>query len=183
MSDNSLLSRLEAGEADAQKELISQFQSRLGFYFSMRIKGDAPQEDLVQEVLACFFESDRPGKLHSDQVVAPYIFGIAKRVLYNFYYQSTKSNNINYKLQQLVPGFENFAEDHRLETDNLMEGIGAILRQLPPVDQQILQRFYFQQESIGDIAGALKLQRHYSSVRKDRALKRIRREMKRRQLL
>lgn len=183
MPDNLLLTRLEAGETESQKELVQMFQTRLNFYFSMRIKGNAPLEDLVQEVLACFFESVRQGKLHSDQVIAPYIFGIAKRVLYNFYYQSTKSNNINQKLQQLVPGFENFAQDHRLETDNLMQGIGGILRQLPAVDQQILQRFYFQQESIGDIAAALKLQRHYISVRKDRALKRIRREMKRQQLL
>ncbi|HDP95464.1 MAG TPA: sigma-70 family RNA polymerase sigma factor [Candidatus Aminicenantes bacterium] len=183
MPDKLFLSRLESGEAGAQKELIRMFQSRLGFYFSMRIKGDAPLEDLVQEVLARFFESVRQKKLHSDHVVAPYMFGIAKRVLYNFYYQSTKSNKINQKLQQLVPGYENFAENHRLETDNLMEGIGAILRQLPTLDQQILQRFYFQQESIGDIACALKLQRHYVSVRKNRALKRIRREMKRQQLL
>jgi len=178
-----LLHRLENGDPKAQKEIIAAYQNRLFFYFSMRIKGDAPREDLVQDVLACFFESVRQRKLHSDQVFAPYIFGIAKRVLYNFYYQSSKSNNMRQKLEQIHNGYQDFTEEHRLETANLIEGIGDILRELAPIDQQILNRFYFKQESIGEIAEALNRQRHYISVRKDRALKRIRCEMNKRELL
>jgi len=178
-----LLKRLEADEPSAQKEIMQSFQNRLYFYFCMRIKGDAPKEDLVQEVLACFFDSIRQKKIHSDQVIAPYIFGIAKRVLYNFYYQSSKSNNMQQKLQQIHSGVQDFEEDRNQETQNLMEGLAPILRKLAPIDQKILQRFYFNQESIGEIAAALNRQRHYISVRKDRALKRIRNEMKKHQLL
>lgn len=180
---NPLLTRLEAAEPSAQKEIIRAFQNRLYFYFHMRIKGDSPKEDLVQEVLACFFDSVSQGKIHSDQVIAPYIFGIAKRVLYNFYYQSSKNNNMQQKLQQIHSGVQDFEEEKNQETRNLMEGILPILNTLAPIDQKILKRFYFQQDSIGEIATALNRQRHYISVRKDRALKRIRSEMKKRQLL
>ncbi len=183
MNSPSLLSRLIRDEKAAQAEIIHAYQSRLAFYFSMRIKGDAPVEDLVQDVLASFFDSVRREKLQDDAAMAPYLFGIAKRVLYNFYYQSSKCNNLRQRIRQVQDGFENFSEARRLETDNLMEGIKLILNRMAPVDQQILKRFYLNQESIGEIAAALKLQRHYISVRKERALKRIRTEMKKQRLL
>jgi len=179
---NKLIKLLEQGDTASQNQIIHAYKTRLFFYFSMRIKGDAPKDDLVQEVLACFFDAVGKGRLISDHVVAPYIFGIAKRVLYNFYYQSNKNNSLREKAQQIWSGFEEFQEDQRLETENLAQVISEIIQGISPLDQQILNRYFYRDQSIGEIAEEMNYNRHYVSVRKDRALKRIRIEMEKRKL-
>jgi len=177
-----LVKRLKQGDPSSQNQIIQAYKTRLFFYFSTRIKGDAPKEDLVQEVLACFFDAVGKGKLLSDHVIAPYIFGIAKRVLYNFYYQSNKNKSLREKAQQIWSGFEDFQEEQRLETENLAQVISEIIQRISPLDQQILNRYFYRDQSIGEIAEEMNHNRHYISVRKDRALKRIRIEMEKRKL-
>ncbi len=70
----------------------------------------------------------------------------------------------------------------RLETETLRGMLNAVIAGLPRIDRQILRGFYLQERKIGEIAERTGRSRHYISVRKERALKRIRAEILRRNL-
>ncbi len=82
-----LVERLRRKEPQAQRELFEKYNARIFLYFRLRIKGEEDYEDLVQEVFASFFDGVYKKKVEEDRFIGPYIFGIAKRVVYNFFYK------------------------------------------------------------------------------------------------
>ena len=51
------------------------------------------------------------------------------------------------------------------------------MKKLPEVDKIILKEFYLKENSVGDVASILGKSRHYISVRKERALRKIKNEI------
>jgi RNA polymerase sigma factor (sigma-70 family) len=177
-SDRQLINRLTAQDPRAQREVIKKFNSRLFLYFRLRIKGERNYEDLVQDVLASFFEAVGKNKIQEDKFIAPFIFGIAKRVMYNYFYRKKRNENIQKKGEETFDVSYDFQEEERLTNEEINEAIRRCIdTKLQEVDRIILKAFYLKENSIGEVADLLGKTRHYVSVRKERALKKIKNEI------
>ena len=182
MDDERFFARLRARDPEAQKELILTFTPRIFVYFRNRIKGENNYEDLVQEVFTAFFNGLDQDKMAGAAWIAPFMFGIAKRVLYNYFYKQKKNNDIHKNVCAICELSSSFTETERLENQKLGEVLSGLIKKLPRIDQLILNSFYLQERKIGDIAGITGRSRHYISVRKERAIKKIRGEIFRKNL-
>jgi RNA polymerase sigma factor (sigma-70 family) len=176
-NNKNLIDRLIANEAKAQRELIKKFNSRIFLYFRLRIKGEESYEDLVQEVFTSFFEAIKKNKVTEDQFIAPFMFGIAKRVMYNFFYKKKKHENIQRKGEEEFKISYNFEEEERLTNEKMGDIIKEIINgKLVDVDKVILKEFYLNENDVGEVAELIGKSKHYVSVRKERALKKIKNE-------
>ncbi len=175
--DKSCIERLKNRDEKTQVELINRFNSRIFSYFRSRIKGENSHEDLVQEVFASFFKGIENNKIIDDKYIAPYIFGISKRVLYNYFYKKRKNINIQKKFSQTIELFYNLKENERLESENMTQITNKFVDKLSELDKIILKEFYLKENKIDEIAELLGKSKHYISVRKARALKKIKSEI------
>lgn len=170
--------RLAAGEAAAQRELYQKFNSRLFLYFRLRIKGEESYDDLVQEVFTSFFAAIGKNKVQEDKFIAPFIFGIAKRVMYNFFYKKKRNENIRKKGEENLEASYDFQEEERLTNEKMNRIVQEVIEEkLADLDKTILKEFYLKENGVGDVAELLGKTRHYVSVRKERALKKIKNEI------
>lgn len=174
---NNLIERLKQKDSTAQNQLIKQFNSRLLLYFRLRIKGEDSYRDLVQEVFVAFFTAVDNNKIPGDDAVAPFIYGIAKRVMFNFFYQKKRNANLKEKAEENFELSYDFEEAERLENENLNEIIQKAMKKLPEIDKSILKEFYLKENTVADTASLLGKTKHYVSVRKERALKKIKNEI------
>jgi RNA polymerase sigma factor (sigma-70 family) len=182
MDDDRFFKKLRAGDPQAQKQLIQTFNGRIFVYFRNRIKGESNYEDLVQEVFSAFFNGLDQGKLAGASWIAPFMFGIAKRVLYNYFYKQKKNNEIRKNVCLSFELTSDFTEAQKMENQKLSEILGRLIDDLPHVDRVILNAFYLEEKKISEIAGITGRSKHYISVRKERALKKIRSEILRKNL-
>jgi RNA polymerase sigma factor (sigma-70 family) len=182
MDDERFFARLRARDPQAQKELIHTFNPRIFVYFRNRIKGESHYEDLVQEVFSAFFCGLDQGKLAGAAWIAPFMFGIAKRVLYNYFYKQKKNNDIQKNVCAIFELSSDFTESERLENQKLGDMLKGLIAGLPRSDRTILNAFYLQEKKISEIADMMDRSRHYISVRKERAIKKIRSEILRKNL-
>lgn len=179
MKTDGLLRRVMAGEETAQNELIRAFNARLFFYFRSRIKGERHYEDLVQEVFAAFFDGVRAGKVTCEEMLAPYLFGIAKRVQFNYFYRKKRGDELQRRVEQAGDFTCQCREQEKLENERLVAVLNTVIERLPRTDRLILQEFYLREQRVGEIAALIGRSTHYVSVRKERALKRLRAEISR----
>lgn len=178
-SNRNLIDRLLAHDKKAQRELINSFNSRLFMYFRLRIKGEESYDDLVQDVFVSFFNAiDKDSeKIEDDKFIAPFIFGIAKRVMFNFFYKKKRDDNIQKKSENNFEVTYEFGEDERLTNEKMNEIVQTYIATLPEVDRVILKEFYLKENDLGDVAEKLGKTKHYVSVRKERALKKLKNEI------
>lgn len=182
MDDERFFEKLRARDPEAQKELIRTFTPRIFAYFRNRIKGESYYEDLVQDVFSAFFNGLDQGKLAGAAWIAPFMFGIAKRVLYNYFYKQKKNSDIQKNISSVCELCSDFTESERLENQRLRDVLNRLIVGLPRIDRLILNAFYLQERKIGEIAELTGRSHHYVSVRKERAIKRIRAEILRKNL-
>jgi len=180
MPANRLTHKLKGKDPQIQAWVIQQFNARLFLYFRNRIKGESHYEDLVQEVFGAFFNLVQKGKSFADHLIAPVMFGIARRVMYNYFYRQKRSNKIQERASANLQLTVDFAEEERIEREVLRRQLNELLDRLPAVDKEILNDFYLRDRSIGEISATLHKSPHYISVRKERALKKLKSEISRR---
>lgn len=171
------LERLKKNDSTAQIELIKKYNSRIFLYFKIRIKGEDDYEDLVQEVFTSFFYGVQKNKIIEDKFIGPFIFGIAKRVVYNYFYKKKRNESIKSRIGNELEISYDFAESNRLENEKLSEIINKIIDGFSGVDKTILKEFYLKENDVGDVAEMLGKSKHYVSVRKQRAIKKIKNEI------
>jgi len=172
-----LINLLKSGDSVALTQVVHSFNTRLFTYFRSRIKGEGSYEDLVQEVFTSFFEAVKKDKIPADEFIAPYLFGIAKRVVFNYFYRKKKGENIKKKAENEHNPFVDFSGEQILQNDRLIRVINRYIDQLKNIDKIILKEFYFNDNSIGEISVLLNRPKHYISVRKERAIKKIKNEI------
>lgn len=183
MTDNkntSLITRLKQKDKSTQNELIKKFSPRILLYFRLRIKGENNYHDLTQDVFASFFTGIDNDKIPEDVFIAPFIFGIAKRVMFNFFYKKKRDDNIRKKGEDSFDFTCNFEEEERLENESMNVIIQQAMQKLPDIDKTILKEFYLKENSLDEVAGIIGKSKHYISVRKERALKKIKNEISKR---
>lgn len=177
VEEKSLIEELLSEDAAAQTLIIKKYNSRLFTYFKSRIRGEEGYEDLVQEVFASFFKSVKNNKITRDEFIAPFIFGIARRMVFNFFYKKKKTENIKKEAERTHDPFVDFSGENDLQNERMIKMIGNCMENLKEIDKVILKEFYLKENSIGEISVLLKTSKHYVSVRKERAIKKIRNEI------
>lgn len=182
MDGDHFFEKLCGHDPEAQKKLIQTFNPRIFMYFRNRIKGENNYEDLVQEVFCAFFRGLDQGKLAGAAWIAPFLFGIAKRVLYNYFYKQRKNNETQQKVSLVCEVCCDFTQAERMENQKLGEVLKRSIAGLPQIDRLILNAFYLQERKISEIADMTGRSNHYISVRKQRALKKIKNEIIRKNL-
>jgi RNA polymerase sigma-70 factor (ECF subfamily) len=175
--NNFLIEGLKNSIQSSQKALIKKFNSRIQLFFRLRIKNEEGYDDLVQEVFTSFFNAVEKDKISEDKYIAPFIFGIAKRVMFNYFYKKKKEDNIQKKSIENYQLAYNFEEEERLENESLNNIIKKYLDKLAEIDRIILKEFYLKEKSLGEVAELVGKSKHYISVRKERALKKIKNEI------
>lgn len=177
-NDRMLIDRLILKEYAAQREIMEAYRSRLFLFFRLRIKGEQYYEDLVQEVLASFFDAITKNKIQEDKFIAPFIFGVAKNVMYNYFYKKKRDANILKRGEERFEGTYDFEEEERLSDEALNQAIKITIdKYLNETDKLILKEFYLGENDLETVASTLGKTRHYISVRKERALKRLKIEI------
>jgi RNA polymerase sigma factor (sigma-70 family) len=179
MAPQDFFSRLLTEQKDAQHLLIQTFNPRIFFYFRARIKNETNYHDLVQEVFIAFFNGVKGGKIRDEQSIAPFIFGIAKRVMYNYFYQKKRDSNLQKKIEDHCNPSYDFRETERLENEQLIAALNQRIERLKEIDRTILKEFFLKEKSVSEVADQLGRSKHYISVRKERAIKKLKREMSR----
>ncbi len=177
--DKSLIQLLKTDNSSVDTIIVGKYNSRLFTYFRSRIKGVDNYDDLVQEVFVSFFDAVKKGKISEDVFIAPFIFGIAKRVVYNFFYKKKKTENIRKKAENTHYPFVDFSGEDILNNDRLIKLINTHIEKLKEIDRTILKEFFMKENSVGEISVLLQRTKHYVSVRKERALKKIKSEIMR----
>ena len=178
MKENeSLIQSLKTDDSSADTKIIHKYNSRLFTYFRSRIKGVDNYDDLVQEVFVSFFTAVKKDKISGDEFIAPFIFGIARNVVYNYFYKKKKAENIAKKAENEHNPFINFSGEDNLQNDRMIQLINKYIEKLKDVDRTILKEFYVRENTISEISVLLKRTKHYISVRKERALKKIKSEI------
>jgi RNA polymerase sigma factor (sigma-70 family) len=177
MTPNEFFSGLLSQRKESQNSLIETFNPRIFFYFRARIKNETNYHDLVQEVFSAFFNGVKNGKVRDEQSIAPFIFGIARRVMYNFFYQKKRASNLQKKINDNCDASYDFRETERLENEQLIATLNQMIGGLSDIDRIILREFYLKEKSVGEVAAELGKSKHYISVRKERAIKKIKREI------
>jgi RNA polymerase sigma factor (sigma-70 family) len=179
MAPEDFFPRLLSQQKDAQHFLIQTFNPRIFFYFRARIKNETNYHDLVQEVFSAFFNGVNGGKVRDEQSIAPFIFGIAKRVMFNYFHQKKRDSNLQKKIEGTCNTSYDFRETERLENEQLITVLNQQIERLNGIDRTILKEFYLKEQSIGEVAAHLGRSKHYISVRKERAIKKLKHEMAR----
>ena len=75
-----------------------------------------------------------------------------------------------------------FTEAERMENQKLSEVLNRLIKDLPQIDRLILNAFYLQEKKITEISDMINRSNHYVSVRKQRAIKKIKNEIFRKKL-
>ena len=139
-SKDSLIERLKQKDKTAQNELIKKFNARLLVYFRLRIKGEESYQDLVQEVLVSFFVGVEKDKIPGDDFIAPYIYGIAKRVMFNYFYNKKRNAKLQEKGETNFELSYDFEEAERLENEDFERDYRAGHEKTPGNRQNNIKR-------------------------------------------
>ena len=179
MENREIIDRLLKNDKGTQKEIYKQYNSRLFTFFKMRIKGDINYEDLVQDVFVSFFEGVLKERLKEDVLIGPYIFGIAKRLVFNYFYKQKKLEKIKQRANIEHCVSYDFAENNKIDTEDMINSLKIYIEKFKDIDKKILKDFYFRELSLDEISESTGKSKHYISVRKGRLIDKLRRKTNR----
>lgn len=176
-SKNSLIEKLTRGDNTSEKYIFEHFNSRLFTFFKFRIKGEDNYEDLVQEVFVSFFDAINKNKIKEDIFIAPFIFGIAKRIIFNYFYKKNRKEKIKKKAEFENRHFYNFSEEERMENESILNIVNSKIGELKEIDRIIIKNYFMLEKSLDEISDITGKPKHYISVRKERVLKKLKIEI------
>jgi RNA polymerase sigma-70 factor (ECF subfamily) len=172
---STLVQRLSAGDESALQQAYLKYRKDfLRWAKSKSNQSESELEDLYQDTLIIFYQNLRAGKVvHLDQGIAPYLFGIGKKLLLRRF--STVRRELSFDpcdevFMQLI-----IVPEEKVELDQSQVLLRKAFEQLNETCQKIIEWFYYRDHSIEMIGQRL----GYSSeevtrVTKMRCLKKLR---------
>ena len=151
-SDRELLERWAAGEQAAGAELFDRYYPPVERFFKNKIVSEAEQDDLVQATFAACLESAE--RYRGDGAFRSFLFGIAYNVLRR-HFERARGSRLDFtevSAVDLAPGPSSVAairEEQRQVAD--------ALRTLPVDSQVVLELFYWESMTAGEIGQSLGL--------------------------
>jgi RNA polymerase sigma-70 factor, ECF subfamily len=166
---SSLLSRVAAGDAEAEGELVEHFAPRVRAMALVRTRDPDLAKDLTQETLLAVLQAFRKGQVRDRDRVAGFVCGVARNVINNYKRRSLKHPEDQLDEDAAIPAPA--ASDHEdVERRQLM---ARALATLSTTDRQVLLLTLVDGLKPGQIAQKIGVSADVARTRKSRALKRV----------
>jgi RNA polymerase sigma-70 factor (ECF subfamily) len=166
-SDAALVARCRTGDADAWRELVDRFSR---YVYAIAVQGfRLPQqdaEDVFQEVFARVYE--RLDSLREDEAIRPWIAQLTRRLCIDRLRAGARESDADIDELPEVP-----AEDVLTALEEAFD-VHEAMAELPETCQQILDRFFAQDESYRTIGDQLGLPAGTIASRISRCLDKLR---------
>lgn len=166
-----LAARINAGDPDAEAELIERYRTGLAILVRRLVKDPALADDLVQEVFRIAVESLRSARLHDTDKLAAYLRGIARNLAHSEFRRQTRR-------AETTPDTEIADPSPPADEALLREERGRMVREamksLSPRDCEVLQAFYLQDTAKETLCRRMGLTPAQFDLIKFRALQRLR---------
>ena len=175
-----LVSRIQAGDAAAKKELFESYKTAIFWKICRTIKADAfCLEEVASEVyLALLQELSKPS-FQPEQWISldAFVWGVANHKIHDWFKRQKQRNRVFHDLT-LAEEIAAAAEEYRLENEESAQLLRVRLQDLQPQYKDVLELRYFKELSIAEISVQLGLPPRRVSERIHYALKLLRKAWK-----
>jgi RNA polymerase sigma-70 factor, ECF subfamily len=167
---SSLISRVAAGDAQAETELVEYFAPRVRAMALVRTRDPDLAKDLTQEALLAVLQSFRKGQVREHDRVAGFVCGVTRNVINNYKRRSLKHPEA--PLDEETTAIAAPARDDAYGPER-RRVMARALGTLSPSDRQVLLLTLVEGLKPGQIALKIGVSADVARTRKSRALKRI----------
>jgi RNA polymerase sigma-70 factor, ECF subfamily len=166
----SLVSRVAAGDPDAESELVEHFAPRVRAMAVARTRDRDLAKDLTQETLIAVLQACRKGQVRDLERVAGFVCGVARNVINNHKRRTLKHPETAFDDEAAIAVPSKDDDHDGPERRRLM---ARALGTLSPTDRQVLLLTLVEGLKPGQIAMKIGVSADVARTRKSRALKRI----------
>jgi RNA polymerase sigma-70 factor (ECF subfamily) len=167
---SSLVSRIAAGDPQAESELVEHFAPRVRAMALVRTRDPDLAKDLMQETLLAVLQAFRKGQVRDSDRVAGFVCGVARNVINNHQRRSLKHPESSLDDETAIAATARDDDHDGQERRRLM---ARALGTLSPTDRQVLLLTLVDGLKPGQIAQKIGVSADVARTRKSRALKRI----------
>lgn len=152
-----LVRRIEAGDREAEAELVRRYRRGVTIIVSKAGRGRVPVEDLCQDVLTTAIEKIRARALRAPERLSGFVAGLARMLVMEHVRKERSRNDIQTRMPRVAPARPADAVDQLLERERA-EMVRAVLGELESDrDREILFRFYLAEDDKARICRDLDL--------------------------
>jgi RNA polymerase sigma-70 factor, ECF subfamily len=166
----SVVSRVAAGDPDAESELVEHFAPRVRAMALVRTRDRDLAKDLTQETLIAVLQACRKGQVRDLERVSGFVCGVARNVINNYKRRTLKHPETAIDDETAIPAPPKEDDHDGTERRRLM---ARALGTLSPTDRQVLLLTLVEGLKPGQIAMKIGVSADVARTRKSRALKRI----------
>jgi RNA polymerase sigma-70 factor (ECF subfamily) len=168
-----LVNRIQAGDRDAETELVERY--RRGLLALIRHNGGhSATEDLSQEVFRVVLEKIRRKELHQPEKLSEFIRGVARNLARRHAQKSRPMVELGPESEETITDPSPGPYERLLQKEEV-EAVRQVLKQLPHErDREVLRRFYCDKEDKQRICADLRLSSTQFNQVLSRARKRFR---------
>lgn len=166
----SVVSRVAAGDRDAESELVEHFAPRVRTMALVRTRDRDLAKDLTQETLIAVLQACRKGQVRDLERVSGFVCGVARNVINNYKRRSRKHPETALDDEAAIAAPSKEDDHDGAERRRLM---AQALGTLSPTDRQVLLLTLVEGLKPGQIAIKIGVSADVARTRKSRALKRI----------
>jgi RNA polymerase sigma-70 factor, ECF subfamily len=166
----SLVSRVAAGDPEAESELVAHVAPRVRAMALVRTRDRDLARDLTQETLIAVLQACRKGQVRDLERVSGFVCGVARNIINNHKRRSLKHPETALDDEAAIAAPANDGDHDGLERRRVMT---RALGTLSPTDRQVLLLTLVEGLKPGQIALRIGVSADVARTRKSRALKRI----------
>jgi RNA polymerase sigma-70 factor (ECF subfamily) len=161
--------RVIEGDASAEAELCRAFAPRIRLYGLRHLRNEAAAADLVQDVLLVMLSALRGGRVADAARIDSFVLATCRYQVWEARRTSTRREQILEGAHQELGPASPITEQVPLDSERL----ASCFAQLPPREQEIVYRTFYEESSADEIGAALSLSPGNVRVIRHRALARL----------
>lgn len=156
-----------------ERDLAARFWERLRVFGVRRLGDAALAEDLAQETLRRVTASLREGRVDDLSALPAFVFQTATNLCLHEYRSRGREQKALTRLTGMASTTPESGPLDALVREEVRDRVRRALGDLPPADQELLRRIYYDDEPGADTARRLEVTPGTLRVRKHRALERL----------
>ncbi len=171
-----LVSRIQAGDAAAKKELFERYKTAIFWKICRVLKTDAfSLEDVASEVHLALMQELSKASFQPDHWISldAFVWGVTHNKIRDWFKEQKRDRRV-FQHDAFAEKMAEAAEDYRLESEELAQLLRTCLRRLKPAYQEALDLRYFKELSVAEISAQLGLPPRRVSERIHYAIKLLR---------
>ena len=172
--------RLQAGDAASEGELARLFYPHLLAMAASRLSDRETAREIVQEALLAVLSALRQGRLREPEKLPAFVVGTGRNLINNYLRRRVQRPDALPlgPREAIIPDSDPDSGELLFEKEEKRDMVLAVLKKLKPVDRGILFLTLAEGLSPREIALEMGLKPETIRLRKSRALKRVRRKLK-----